>query len=32
VVPPPEAPRRRHKLKPQITGPSLFGDPDAEAG
>lgn len=29
VVAPPEAPRRRPKLKPQITGPSLFGDADA---
>jgi DNA mismatch repair protein MutS len=28
---PPEAPRRKHKLKPQITGPTLFGDADAEA-
>jgi DNA mismatch repair protein MutS len=25
-VQPPEAPRRRPKLKPQISGPSLFGD------
>jgi DNA mismatch repair protein MutS len=33
VVQPPEAaPRRKHKLKPQITGPTLFGDADAEAG
>jgi DNA mismatch repair protein MutS len=34
LVAPPEAPRRRHKLKPQITGPTLFGDADtgAEAG
>jgi hypothetical protein len=29
--PPEAAPRRRHKLKPQITGPTLFGDADAEA-
>jgi DNA mismatch repair protein MutS len=28
VVPPPEAPRRRPKLKPQVSGPSLFGDSD----
>ena len=26
VVLPPEAPRRKPKLKPQISGPSLFGD------
>ena len=26
VVQPPEAPRRKPKLKPQISGPSLFGD------
>jgi DNA mismatch repair protein MutS len=33
VVQPPEAaPRRKHKLKPQITGPTLFGETDAEAG
>jgi DNA mismatch repair protein MutS len=31
VVAPPEAPRRKHKLKPQINGPTLFGDADAEA-
>jgi DNA mismatch repair protein MutS len=31
VVAPPEAPRRKHKLKPQISGPTLFGDADAEA-
>jgi DNA mismatch repair protein MutS len=30
VVLPPEAPpRRKHKLKPQVTGPTLFGDADA---
>jgi DNA mismatch repair protein MutS len=28
VVLPPEAPRRKPKLKPQISGPSLFGDGD----
>ena len=32
VVEPPEAPRRRHRLKPPINGPTLFGDTDAEAG
>ncbi|MBN9120271.1 MAG: DNA mismatch repair protein MutS [Planctomycetes bacterium] len=26
VVQPPEAPRRKPKLKPQVSGPSLFGD------
>ncbi len=27
IVPPPEGPpRRKHKLKPQITGPNLFGE------
>jgi DNA mismatch repair protein MutS len=26
VVQPPEAPRRKNKLKPQVNGPSLFGD------
>ena len=26
VVLPPEAPRRKPKLKPQVSGPSLFGD------
>jgi len=31
IVAPPEAPRRKHKLKPQITGPTLFGDTDTEA-
>jgi DNA mismatch repair protein MutS len=29
VLPPEAAPRRKHKLKPQITGPTLFGDADA---
>lgn len=28
VVQPPEAPRRKPKLKPQVSGPSLFGDSD----
>ena len=28
VVLPPEAPRRKPKLKPQVSGPSLFGDPE----
>ena len=28
VVQPPEAPRRKPKLKPQVSGPSLFGDGD----
>ena len=28
VVQPPEAPRRKPKLKPQVSGPSLFGDTD----
>ena len=28
VAQPPESPRRKPKLKPQITGPSLFGDND----
>ena len=32
VLPPEAAPRRKHKLKPQITGPTLFGNADAEAG
>lgn len=32
VLPPEAAPRRKHKLKPQITGPTLFGDGDSEAG
>ena len=32
AVDPPEAPRRKAKLRPQIDGPSLFGDPDASAG
>ncbi len=32
VLPPEAAPRRKHKLKPQITGPTLFGDGDAEVG
>jgi len=32
VLPPETAPRRKHKLKPQITGPTLFGDNDSEAG
>jgi DNA mismatch repair protein MutS len=31
VLPPEAAPRRRHKLKPQMNGPTLFGDPDTEA-
>ena len=32
VVNPPEGPpRRRHKLKPQIAGPTLFGESEAEA-
>ncbi|MBA4187272.1 MAG: DNA mismatch repair protein MutS [Planctomycetaceae bacterium] len=31
VLPPEAAPRRKHKLKPQITGPTLFGDSDSEA-
>ena len=31
VVLPPEAPRRKPKLKPQISGPSLFGDGDDAA-
>jgi DNA mismatch repair protein MutS len=32
VVNPPEGPpRRRHKLKPQIAGPTLFGEAGAEA-
>jgi DNA mismatch repair protein MutS len=26
IVLPPEAPRRKPKLKPQVSGPSLFGD------
>jgi len=31
VVNPPEGPpRRKHKLRPQIVGPSLFGEPDTE--
>jgi DNA mismatch repair protein MutS len=30
VVNPPEGPpRRKHKLRPQIAGPTLFGEPDA---
>jgi DNA mismatch repair protein MutS len=29
IVPPPEGPpRRKHKLKPQITGPTLFSEGD----
>jgi DNA mismatch repair protein MutS len=32
IVAPPEAPRRKHKLKPQISGPTLFGDTESEAG
>jgi DNA mismatch repair protein MutS len=28
IVQPPEAPRRKPKLKPQVSGPSLFGDAD----
>ncbi len=28
IVQPPEAPRRKPKLKPQISGPTLFGDPE----
>jgi hypothetical protein len=33
VVNPPEGtPRRRNKLKPQIAGPTLFGESGAEAG
>ena len=28
VVLPPEAPRRKPKLRPQVSGPSLFGDAD----
>ena len=33
VVNPPEGPpRRKHKLKPQIVGPTLFGENEAEAG
>ncbi|MBA4067296.1 MAG: DNA mismatch repair protein MutS [Isosphaera sp.] len=32
AAPPEAAPRRRHRLRPQVGGPSLFGDADAEAG
>ncbi len=32
VLPPEAAPRRKHKLKPPIHGPTLFGEADAEAG
>jgi DNA mismatch repair protein MutS len=32
VLPPEAAPRRKHKLKPQISGPTLFGNADAEVG
>jgi DNA mismatch repair protein MutS len=32
VVPPEGPPRRRHKLKPQVAGPTLFGEADVETG